>query len=59
MKLSQHVTQYYKNITSRIGANARIQRDTIMNSIKGAHELLKKNSRDEGSGRIGPWTVNC
>jgi len=26
-KLSQDVTQYYKNITSPIGANARIQRD--------------------------------
>ena len=26
-KVSQEVTQYYKNITSPIGANARIQRD--------------------------------
>jgi len=26
-KLPQDVTQYYKNITSPIGANARIQRD--------------------------------
>jgi len=26
-KLSQDVTKYYKNITSPIGANTRIQRD--------------------------------
>jgi len=26
-KLSQDVTQYYKNITSPIGANSRIQSD--------------------------------
>jgi len=47
-KLSQDVIQYYRNITSPIGANARIQRDTIMNSTKSAHELQKKNSRDDG-----------
>jgi len=27
MKLSQEMTQYYKNITSPIDANVRIQRD--------------------------------
>ena len=47
-KLSPEVTQYYKNITSPIDANARItNRYTSMNSIKGAHELHKENSRDE------------
>ena len=57
-KLSQDITQYYKNITSLIGAIAIIQRDTIMNSTKYAREIQKKNSRDEqrdlkgwGSGR--------
>ena len=58
-KLSQDVTQYYKNITSPIGANCEnIKRYTIMNNTKDAHELQKKNSRDEqgGPGRIGSRT---
>jgi len=47
-KLSQDVTQYYKNITSPIRVIARIQRDIQICTVqKSAHELQKKNSRDE------------
>jgi len=49
-KSSQDVIQYYKNITSPIRANARIQRETYMNSTKYAHKLQKKNSKDEQGG---------
>jgi len=45
-KLSQDVTQYYKNIVSPIGAKVRIG-NTIMNSTTCAHELQKENSRVE------------
>ena len=57
-KLSQDVTQYYKNITSSIGAIARIRkRYTMINSTRCPHELQKKNSRDEqGAERIGSHT---
>jgi len=37
-KLSPDVAQYYKNITSLIGAIARC---TCMNSTKGVHEFTK------------------
>jgi len=46
-KLTQDVTQYYKNITSQTCANARIQKDTIMNNTQDAHKLQKENLRDE------------
>jgi len=58
-KLSQDVTQYYNNITSPIGAIARIQGDiTMMNSTKCPHELQKKKSKDEQGawkGRVLDW----
>ena len=51
-KLSLGVTQYYKNITSPIGANVRIQkRYIIMNGTKGAHESQRENSRAEQGAR--------
>jgi len=53
IKLSQDVTQYYKNIISPIGANGRIQWDTIMNSTKSAQELQKENWRGEQGGLEG------
>jgi len=47
-KLSPDVTQYYNNITSPIGAIARIQkRCTSMNNTKEAHSHNKKNFRTE------------
>ena len=51
IKLSQDVTQYYKNITSPISANTRTQRDTIMNSTKALTSYKRKNSRD----KQGAW----
>ena len=58
-KLSQDVTQYYKNITALIGTNARnTKRYTIMNSTKSAHELQKENSKgSRGPGRTELRTV--
>ena len=34
IKLSQDVTQYYKNITSLTGANVRIQRDIQLRTVQ-------------------------
>ena len=46
-KLSQDVTQYYKNITSPIGANVRIQRDVQVWTVqKALTSLQRENSRD-------------
>ena len=55
-KLSQDVTQYYKNITlpdRRKYENTK--RYTSMNSTKGAHEFTegKLERRARGPGRIG------
>jgi len=47
-KLSKDVIQYYKNITSQIGTNARIQRDLHIWTVqKDAQELQNENSGDE------------
>ena len=48
IKLSQDVTQYYKNITSPDMSNyENTKRYTGMYNTKDAHELQKENSRDE------------
>ena len=53
-KLSPDVTQYYKNITSPIGANARIQRIYNNEQYKMAlMSLQKENSRDAQRGLEG------
>ena len=50
-KLSQDVTQYYKNIISPDRRNCEnTKRYTGMYSTKDALELQKKNSRDEQRG---------
>ena len=58
-KLSQDVTQYYKNIASPIGAKVRIG-NTIMNSTTCAHEYKRKTRESSmGHGRKGPQTGYC
>ena len=58
-KLSQDVTQYYKNITSPIDANARIQSDiqswTVQKALT-SHEM-ETWELSRGAGRIWPQTV--
>ena len=58
-KLSQDVTQYYKNITSPIDANARIQSDiqswTVQKALT-SHEM-ETWELSRGPGRIWPQTV--
>jgi len=58
-KLSQHVTQYYKNVTSPIGTNARIQRDIQVWTIQKALTSYKRKTREtsSGPGRKGLWAV--
>ena len=60
-KLSQDVTQYYKNIISPIGANARVQRDiqlwTVQKALTSYKRKVERQAR--GAGRIGPQTINC
>ena len=59
-KLSSDVAQYYKNITSPIRANVRIQRDVQVWTVQMMlTSLQKKNSREtqRGPRRIGLWTV--
>ena len=59
-RLSQDMTQYYKIITSPIGANARIQRDIIMNGARDVQELQKKTQEmSREFERIGLRMVNC
>jgi len=53
-KLSPDVTQYYKNITSLIGVNTKIQRDVQEWTVQGAlMSLQKENSRDAQGGLEG------
>jgi len=49
-KLLQDVTQYYKNITSPIGANARIQRDIQLWTIQKMLTSYKKKTRETSRG---------
>jgi len=51
-KLSQDVTQYYKNITSPIGANERIQRDTQLRTVQ--KELTSHRGKTREPSR-GAW----
>ena len=45
-KFSQNVTQYYKNITSPIGANARILRDIQLRTVQKALISYKRKTRE-------------
>ena len=58
-KLSQDVTQYYKNITSPIDVNTRIQRDIQVRTVQRALTSYKKKIREMSKrpGRIRPQTV--
>jgi len=58
-KLSQDVIQYYKNITSLIGANARIQRDIQLWTIQRALLSYKRKTRgtNRGPEMMGLQTV--
>ena len=53
-KLSPDVTQYYNNITSLIGANARIQRDYKNEQYKRLPRVNRRKTREahRGPGRI-------
>ena len=59
IKLSQDVTQYYKNITSPIGVNVRIQSGiqswTVQRMLTSHKGKTREPSRRPG--RIGLWTV--
>jgi len=59
IKLSQDVTQYYKNITSPIGVNVRIQSGiqswTVQRMLTSHKGKAREPSRRPG--RIGLWTV--
>jgi len=52
-KLSQDVIQYYKNITSPIGANMRIQRDIQILTVQKMLTSDKRKTREmsKGAGR--------
>ena len=53
-KLSPDVTQYYKNITSPIDANARIQWDVQVWTVqKGAHEIAGDAASQPRGARMG------
>ena len=49
-KLSSDVTQYYKNITSPIGANARIQRDVQVWTVQGHSRVYREKTRETRRG---------
>jgi len=53
IKLSQNVTQYYKNNTSPIGANARIQSDIQLSTVRKA--LTSKNRKTRKLSRGPRW----
>jgi len=59
IRLSQDVTQYYKNTISRIGANARIQRGIQLWTVQKALTSHKRKTREPNMGleRMGPQTV--
>ena len=58
IKLSQDVIQNYKNITSPIGANARIQRDIQLRMIQKRSRVTKEKPKRRAGGleRIGLQT---
>ena len=55
-KLSQVVTKYYKNITSLIGVNVRIQREKQVWTVQKVLTSYKRKTRESNRGRrrIGP-----
>ena len=59
-KLSQDVTQYYKNTTSPICANARIQSDIQVWAVQKTPTSYRKKTREtrRGPRRIGLQTVS-
>ena len=58
-KLSPSVTQYYKNITSPIGANVRIQGDIQVWIVQKEAQSHNRKTLEPSRGpeRIGLWTV--
>ena len=57
-KLSPNMTQYYKNITSPIGAIVRIQRDIQVCAVQRSPTSYKRKTQETSRGprRVGSWT---